>query len=84
VYVINRDLVQDISAYIMITGTDLTIQSVTVETLNGPGYESVNTHEDPDAVTLTTSSLTPSDIFNITFPAHSLTRLTLEFAPGSS
>lgn len=80
IYVVNRDLAQDIPARIIIDGFPAqNVQSVTAEVLNGPDYTSVNTQARPDTVTLATIRLLPSSDFTHTFPAHSLTRITIKY-----
>jgi alpha-L-arabinofuranosidase len=75
IYVVNRDLTRDASASVAING--LVAHNVTAEVVDGPQFDSANSAVDPNTVTLSTSSLPPGNPLTYTFPAHSLTRLTV-------
>jgi alpha-N-arabinofuranosidase len=75
IFVVNRDLTQTITARV-VAGNFAPASSVTADQVTGATYDAVNTPQVPDAVTLTTRSLSVSKDFSYPFPPHSLTRLT--------
>lgn len=80
IFVVNRDLEQDIRASIRLQGlAGKTVSSVTAETLNAAHYTSINTSSAPNEASISTQSLNVRAQFNHDFPAHSLTRFTVQF-----
>ncbi len=80
VYVVNRDLVNDVGVQVVLpVGASVTA----VDQLDGPTYDARNDPDNPSVVTVRSAPIPPvievygsSEIVE-TFPAHSLTRLTL-------
>jgi alpha-L-arabinofuranosidase len=75
IYVVNRDLARDVTASVAIDG--LLARSATAEVVDGPRYDSANSAVNPDTVVPMTASVPAGNPLTYTFPAHSLTRLTL-------
>lgn len=79
--VVNNSLDTDVTADVDLGGVKHDPRA-TVETLNGPSWDSLNTFAAPDvvqAVTSTTNVGTGSYVY--TFPAHSVTRIEVSMAP---
>jgi alpha-L-arabinofuranosidase len=75
IYVVNRHLTDPVVASVAVNG--LLAQAVEVQVVTGPQYDSANSSTAPDAVTIMTSSVPAANPLRLTFPAHSLTRLTI-------
>jgi alpha-L-arabinofuranosidase len=79
IYVVNRSLTDDLTARVIALGYPAAgVQAVTSEVLNAASATAVDDPSSPDAVTVAQTSLTASDSLEVTFPAHSLTRLTFQ------
>lgn len=77
VAVVNRDQQRSLTSDLVFADT-LSIATIEVYEVNGASTETVNSFEQPQAVTTTTTQLSPnSQNISYTFPAHSLTLLRL-------
>ena len=75
----NRSLTDDLTARVIALGYPAAgVQAVTSEVLNGASATAVDDPSTPNAVSVAQTSLTASDSLEVTFPAHSLTRLTFQ------
>jgi alpha-L-arabinofuranosidase len=77
-YVVNRDLYEDVSAGVELAGLGPAPTSAVVRTLNADSFSAENTAATPNAVRITESVIAPASAFQFSFPAHSLTRITLQ------
>jgi alpha-L-arabinofuranosidase len=79
-YVVNRDLATDVTARVVVGGLPWAsrVTSVTADVVNGPSWNAVNQPGAASPVARVTSMLAPAGALDVTFPAHSLTRLTFQ------
>ena len=79
IYVVNRSLDDDLTARVIALGfPTAALRSVTSEVLNGATPTAADDPTTPTAVSVTTTMLTVGRSLEVTFPAHSLTRLTFQ------
>ncbi|MBI4056208.1 MAG: T9SS type A sorting domain-containing protein [Elusimicrobia bacterium] len=78
VYVVNRDLIRDITATVILQGILKQVTTLTIQQLTSTDYTDYNTHENQNAVQFLQHSLAPSENFSFTFPAYSFTRFTFD------
>ena len=76
-YVVNRSLREAVTARVALDGLTGPIASISLATVNGFNYDSDNSAFFPNAVTTVTRALAPAAEFDFTFPAHSLSVLTI-------
>ncbi|MCP5152945.1 MAG: hypothetical protein H6983_02180 [Ectothiorhodospiraceae bacterium] len=76
VYVVNRSLTEGVTTRIALDRFVSAPSAVTAAVLHGAAVDAVNTAAAPDAVSVSTVPLSPSNEIEYTFPAHSLVRLT--------
>jgi alpha-N-arabinofuranosidase len=80
VYVVNRDLLNDVAAQVVVPGG---ASVAAVQQIDGPAYDSRNDPDSPAVVTVQNLAVPPVLSVNganevvATFPAHSITRLTM-------
>ncbi len=77
--VLNRDRADAVAASVELAKYRLSDSQATVWTLNGPGYTSFNTVENPRNVSIQESTMpVGGKSFDYTFPAHSITAIKLK------
>jgi alpha-L-arabinofuranosidase len=76
-FVTNRSLTTDVTTHVALDGLSAPPGSISVATVNGPNYDSANTMFTPFAVITTARSVPALAEFDIDFPAHSLTVLSV-------
>ncbi len=78
IMVVNRHSSDEVKATVELGNYTLTDKNATVLTLEGDSYLACNTVENPDNVIIKEAKLPVNDIFDYTFPAHSITAITLK------
>jgi alpha-L-arabinofuranosidase len=76
-FVVNRGLTTNVTAHVALDGLSAPGGSISIATVNGAGYDSANTMFTPFAVITTARSIPTTPEFDMSFPAHSLTVLSV-------
>jgi len=77
---VNTDPSTGIATTVSLTGIHVARQAV-VETVNGGSLDTSNDFSHPDAVRISTSRIDTGSSFTVTFPAHSVSVITLDVEP---
>lgn len=78
IMIVNRHRTDAVNAAIDLSDYTLTDKNATIFTLSGDSYLAYNSVEKPDKVVIQESKLPVKNIFNYTFPAHSITTIKLK------